>query len=248
MLGVGSRTLLQRCGMVSRLEERAVVLHSGGLDSTVCVALAKGYFKEVISLSIIYGSKHNAREEEAAQNIANHYQIPHVVSVLPEGIFGVSSTLMKGSLTPNPRLSYEELRNLVGPSLTYVPFRNGVLLSLATVYAMNVDAQAVFFGAHADDAHNYAYPDCTPDFISHMALAIRAGSYNRIRLTAPFYTNTKSEIVRIGEVLEVPFSLTYSCYEGRPLHCGLCPTCISRKKAFEIAGIKDPTEYESNPN
>ena len=140
-------------------------------------------------------------------------------------------------------LSYEEIKNSEGPSPTYVPFRNANLLSIATAIAQIQKCDIVYFGAHADDAHNYAYPDCTPEFIGAMANAINVGTYYTVRLKTPIMWMTKGEVVAMGSNYNIPFELTYSCYEGTEIHCGECPTCISRQVAFEEARVDDPTEY-----
>jgi 7-cyano-7-deazaguanine synthase len=105
------------------------------------------------------------------------------------------------------------------------------------------DLCGVYFGAHAEDAHNWAYPDCTPEFIGAMANAIYMASYSTIRLHAPLMNLDKKGIVRLGTELGVPFGSTWSCYKGEQVHCGTCPTCRSRRQAFEAVGITDPTVY-----
>lgn len=221
---------------------RGLVLHSGGLDSTVVLALAKRDCVDVVSLSIAYGQKHQTREITAARDICEFYKVDHLETILPDIFSGFGSTLVDPEKL-NPQLSYEEIRSSEGPSPTYVPFRNANLLSVATAVAMVKNCDLVYFGAHADDAHNYAYPDCTPEFIGAMANAISVGTYYKIRLKSPLMWMTKSEIVKLGKSLEVPLASTYSCYEGFEYHCGLCSTCISRKVAFEQSGVFDPTTY-----
>lgn len=105
------------------------------------------------------------------------------------------------------------------------------------------DLCGIYFGAHSEDAQNWAYPDCTPEFIGAMANAIYVGSYFSIRLHTPIQWLMKHEIVRLGTKLGVPFENTWSCYKGEEVHCGTCPTCRSRKEAFQIAGVPDPTPY-----
>ena len=117
--------------------------------------------------------------------------------------------------------------------------------SHATALAQIMDAQYVYFAAHADDAHNWAYPDTTPEFIGAMGNAMWIGTYHQVRLRTPLMWLTKAEIVTLGTRKNVPFELTYSCYEGNPKHCGACPTCVNRIEAFRQAGIKDPVEYEN---
>jgi 7-cyano-7-deazaguanine synthase len=109
------------------------------------------------------------------------------------------------------------------------------------------EAQAdIYFGAHAEDAQNWAYPDCTPEFIGAMANAIFVGTYRAVRLISPIMFMTKAQIVAMGDKLNVPFDKTWSCYKGGEKHCGKCPTCYARKDAFAVAGVRDPTVYEFN--
>ena len=124
---------------------------------------------------------------------------------------------------------------------TVVPFRNGIMLSIAAGYAESLDADAIVLGNHFGD--HAVYPDCRVDFINPMKEAIEKGTYKGIKLLSPFDTIDKTEIARIGHALNFPFELTYSCYNGEDKHCGKCGTCFERKEAFQLAGIKDPTEY-----
>ena len=101
----------------------------------------------------------------------------------------------------------------------------------------------IYFGAHAEDAQNWAYPDCTPEFIGSMSSAIFIGTYQRIRLHTPLMWLRKSEIIRRGEILGVDWCTTWSCYKGERLHCGQCPTCLARIRGFQLAGVQDPTVY-----
>jgi 7-cyano-7-deazaguanine synthase len=143
-----------------------------------------------------------------------------------------------------PQASYEELSDEFGVSPTYVPYRNGNLLSLATAVALVEGAGEVWAGMHAEDAHNWAYPDCTPEFLGAMASAIYVGSYHEVRLITPHMWRTKADVVQSGFDLKVPFELTWSCYEGRNQACGVCPTCVGRIQAFARVGEVDPISYE----
>lgn len=221
---------------------KGLVLHSGGLDSSTILASAVEECESVIGISIAYGQKHQDRELRSARDVCKYYNTEHIELSIPNIFEGYGSTLIDSG-TSNPHLTYEEIRASEGPSPTYVPFRNGNLLSVATAIALTEKCDVVYFGAHADDAHNYAYPDCTPEFIGAMANAINVGTYYSVRLIAPVMWMSKGDIVKWGYSMKVPFELTYSCYEGTEDHCGLCPTCISRKVAFEEAGVDDPTVY-----
>lgn len=221
---------------------KGLVLLSGGIDSTTCLALALQECEHVEAISFLYGQKH-VRELTAAENISTYFTVPYQMIRLPNIFGGFGSTLMDPDKV-NPHLTYEELRESEGPSPTYVPYRNGNLLSLASTVALVKGLDLLYFGAHADDAHNWAYPDCTPEFIGAMANAVHIGSYMKLRLKTPLMWLDKASIIKLGAELDVPFDLTYSCYEGGELHCGLCPTCVARKEAFSLAGVGDPTKYE----
>lgn len=215
---------------------KAFVLHSGGLDSSVCLALAQRDFEEVISISVNYGQRHKT-EVEYAKKLCQYYGVEHKEIAVP----GVPKVMLTDASVDIPHMSYDELPYGISP--TYVPFRNGLLLSNIAVLAQAEKADAIFFGAHAEDAQNWAYPDCTPEFIGAMANAIFIGTYQQVRLHTPLMWMRKVDIVVTGHELEVPFQLTWSCYEGGDKHCGKCPTCISRKQAFIASGVLDPTEY-----
>jgi 7-cyano-7-deazaguanine synthase len=223
------------------LATKALVLLSGGMDSAVCLAIAKRDCNEVEALSLSYGQKH-VKEIDSAIALAAHYDIRLQVMELPKIFAGAGSVLVdKG--TKMPRLSYEELGKSEGPSPTYVPQRNMNFLATAAALALVGKHDLIYFGPHADDAHNWAYPDCTPEFIGAMANAIFVGSYYKTRLVTPIMWMTKAEIARLGQNLLVPFAKTWSCYDGEELHCGTCPTCVSRIEAFRRAGLLDPTKY-----
>lgn len=127
-------------------------------------------------------------------------------------------------------------------ALTVVPFRNGIMLSLAAGYAESIGAEEVIIGNHAGD--HPIYPDCRIEFIEAMNQATRAGTYLGVRITSPFVLVSKAYIVHLGHQLGVPMELTYSCYKGGEAHCGKCGTCVERREAFALAGVADPTHYE----
>lgn len=220
-----------------------IVLLSGGIDSTTCLKLAVDRHgeRDVTALSIAYGQKHIA-ELEAAELIAGKLGVEHLVLQLPTEIMaGGRSTLVEGG-PENPVSYYADLPHGVSP--TYVPFRNGNLISLAAAYAMKIEADEIWFGAHAEDAENWAYPDCTPEFIGSMANAVWVGTYHKTRLVTPLEWLTKVQIVRLGLEHDAPYELTMSCYNGQAPACGKCPTCHSRRDAFAQLGHVDPIEYE----
>ena len=230
---------------------KAYVLHSGGLDSSVCLGIAIQQFGFVQPIGILYGQRHT-KELEVARELIDHLQYALRTTdriVMRQRIINLAGVIGKGGLTdPNlviPNTSYDDLP--VGVSPTYVPFRNGLILSaVASIAAVDKECEAIFYGAHAEDAKNWAYPDCSPEFIGGMANAIYIGTYRQIRLHTPLMFMTKAEVVLKGHELDTPFDLTWSCYKGEELHCGECPTCIARKSAFIQADIVDPTEYKAN--
>nr|DAK95749.1 MAG TPA: putative PP-loop superfamily ATPase [Caudoviricetes sp.] len=229
---------------------KALVLSSGGIDSTTCLGLAiQKYGKEnVISASLYYGQKHD-KELECARKIAEYYGIRHIEDDV-SGVMKYASqvcTLMKGGKEIKHE-SYEQQIKENGFVDSYVPFRNGLFLSIAAAYAVslfpNMECE-IYYGAHADDAAGNAYADCTPEFSKAMGEAINLGTYNRVKVVSPFIDYTKAMVVRVGLDLQAPYHLTWSCYEGHEKQCGVCGTCRDRKAAFEANGVKDPVEYES---
>lgn len=224
---------------------KSIVLLSGGLDSSTCAALACREFgpENVIALTLFYGQKH-AKEIEAAKAVVDFLHIgEHRIEKLPDIFRGGGSTLVDPDL-PNPETTYEELNKSHGVSPTYVPFRNANFLSAATAIAMVAGADTVFYGPHSEDARNWAYPDCTPEFNGAMANAIYIGTYMKVRLVTPLQWMTKAEVVALGRKIGVPFELTWSCYNGREKACGVCPTCVGRLEAFRANGMEDPIAYE----
>ncbi len=226
---------------------KCLVLSSGGLDSTVALALAVSkYGKEnVVALSISYGQKHD-KEIKASIDVCNYYGVEHLFLDLAK-IFQYSNcSLLKGSTEDVPMESYEEqLKETNGsPVSTYVPFRNGLFLSSAASIALSKGCNIIYYGAHKDDAAGNAYPDCSKDFTDSMAKAIYLGSGNELKVEGPFVEMNKAGIVKLGHELNVPFELTWSCYNGSECACGKCGTCIDRINAFKLNGLKDPIKYE----
>jgi 7-cyano-7-deazaguanine synthase len=273
--------------------KRAFVLLSGGIDSTTC--LHKAIFDAkpshltdediyriihlnhnfqsvdwVEAISVDYGQRH-LKETEYAKATCELYGIEHTILNLRDILAG-DSVMLTDKNVAIPDIDYADIK---GVSPTYVPFRNGTLLSLITAHAQKwvnaeiakrvdnlladdepyytsakiiatgeaKDSVGIYFGAHAEDAANWAYPDCTPEFIGAMANAIFIGSYQAIRLYTPLQWLGKKEIIQLGESLSVDWSGTWSCYAGGDLHCGTCPTCRARRAGFIAAEVGDPTNY-----
>lgn len=230
------------------MKGKAVVLLSGGVDSSTCLGKAVEEFgcDNVYALNAYYGQKHK-REIESARRVAAFYGVPYEEMDLSCVMKGCDCPLLEASGREIKHLSYaEQLQEKGGKGVvdTYVPFRNGLLLSCAVSYAMNKGASLVYYGAHADDAVGGAYPDCTPGFVSAMNQAVNEGTAGEVSLSAPFVTFNKSEVVKEGLRLKVPYGLTWSCYEGGDKPCGKCGTCRDRAAAFLANGVDDPASEE----
>ena len=222
---------------------KALVLFSGGVDSTTCLGLAiDKYGKEnVVALSVSYGQKHT-KEIECSRKIAEYYGVEHIYLDLAK-IFEYSDcSLLEHSDREIPKESYaEQIEKGDGkPVSTYVPFRNGLFLSSAASIALSKDCDVIYYGAHSDDAAGNAYPDCSEVFKNAMNQAIYEGSGHQLKVEAPFVNLTKADVVKKGLELNVPYELTWSCYEGGEKPCGKCGTCIDRAKAFAANGVADP--------
>ncbi len=227
---------------------KALVLVSGGVDSTTCLGMTvKEYGHEnVVGLSIFYGQRHD-KEIKAADAVCDFYKVEHITLDLSTMFQFSDCTLLQHSDGEIPEESYaEQLSKTDGkPVSTYVPFRNGLFLSSASAIALSKGCSKIYYGAHSDDAAGNAYPDCSEAFNKAMNTAIYEGSGKQLEIVAPFISLNKSQVVKKGLEIGVPYELTWSCYEGHEKACGKCGTCIDRKAAFELNGVKDPIEYEN---
>lgn len=226
---------------------KALVLLSGGIDSTTCLALAVEQYgtENVLALSASYGQKHD-KEIHSARAVADYYGVPLRELDLAVLFAGSSCTLLKGNDSEIPKESYaEQLEKTDGkPVSTYVPFRNGLFLASAASIALSNGCEVIYYGAHADDAAGNAYPDCSEDFNKAMNGAVFIGSGKQLRIEAPFIGKHKADVVLEGLRLSAPYHLTWSCYEGGDKPCGKCGTCRDRVSAFRANGVEDPVEYE----
>ena len=206
---------------------KALVLFSGGIDSTTCLAIAADKYgkDEVMTLSMSYGQKHS-RELEAAEAVIKYYGVNHKKLDLSRIFEGSDCSLLK--------CSDEEIVS------TYVPFRNGLFIAAAASVALSNDCSEIWYGAHSDDAAGNAYPDCSEEFNEHMRQAVFIGSGGKLSVVAPFIGINKASVVAAGLKLNVPYELTWSCYSGGDRPCGLCGTCRDRAAAFRANGIEDP--------
>lgn len=230
---------------------KAFVLNSGGVDSTTCVGIAVNkYGKEnVITASLYYGQKHD-KELKCAEKVAQYYGVKHIEEDISNVMKYASNvcTLVKGGADIEKASYAEQInKNGEGRVATYVPFRNGLLLSIATAYADSLfpgENVEIFYGAHADDAAGNAYADCSEQFANAMNEAVCIGTYGKIHVNRPLINMNKATVIKTGLELGVPYELTWSCYEGKECQCGRCGTCIDRINAFKINGVKDPVPYE----
>lgn len=222
---------------------KVVLLLSGGLDSGTLLSRLIAAGNEVHPISIRYGQRH-VKEVIAAQRLLEFYSIKErwkVIDLSVTHMFDSSdpSTLINPT-AKMPHLTYQEIATGVGPSPTYVPFRNSIFISIAVAHALQIGAEEVYLATHAEDARNWAYPDCTPEFNGPMAAAVYVGTYHKVRLRAPFQWMMKKDIVAQGVRDHAPFQYMWSCYEGEDKPCGKCPTCVERIQAFADTGIPDP--------
>ena len=216
---------------------KTILLLSGGMDSTVALwhTLAQGH-EVVACLGIDYSSKHNAKELPMARWQAEKAGVPFQIADLTfmNNLFQ-SDLLKSGGEIPEGHYEEENMKS------TVVPFRNGILLSVAAGFAESVGAEGLVIAAHSGD--HTIYPDCREDFLAPMSQAISAGTYADVQVLRPFVNVRKEDIATIGHELGVDFTHTWSCYKGLDLHCGKCGTCVERKEAFEMAKLIDPTVY-----
>lgn len=225
---------------------KALVLSSGGVDSTTCVGIAvdKLGAENVSTVSVFYGQKHE-KELDCAEKVADYYSVPHFVLDLSEVMKYSNCPLLSRSTEKIRHESYAEQIAQDGEGMvrTYVPFRNGLLLSAVAALAMSIypdEDVEIYLGAHADDAAGNAYADCSREFTEAMDKAIGIGTYGRVHVAAPLVDLNKAGVVKIGLGLKVPYELTWSCYEGGDKPCGTCGTCIDRAAAFAANGVEDP--------
>ena len=214
----------------------SVIVVSGGMDS-ITLLYDK---KEEIALAVTfdYGSKHNAREIAWAKVHCGRLGIRHIVIKLDfMQKYFTSSLLEGGDEIPEGHYADENMKS------TVVPFRNGIMLSVAAGIAESNGLKKILIANHGGD--HTIYPDCRPEFIGAMDRAIANGTYEDVRIDAPYTNITIADIAKIGKRLGIDYSETWSCYKGGERHCGKCGTCIERKEAMALAGIDDRTEYES---
>jgi len=225
---------------------KAIVLNSGGVDSTTCVGIAiDRYGKENVKTVSAYYGQRNDKELSCAEKIAEHYDVAHrVIDLASTHIMdGSDCTLLQDGKDIAHGTYAEQMAEGDGKVATYVPFRSGLLLAAVAAVAQSVyphEECELYIEAHADNAAGDAYPDRSPEFMKAMGKAIELGSYGLVHLKAPFVNLDKAGVVAWGLKLHVPYELTWSCYEGGNVQCGVCGTCLDHKKAFAANGVADP--------
>ena len=221
---------------------KAIVLLSGGLDSTVCMAVAKDQNCEIYPISFNYHQRHSV-ELNSAKNVAEYFKVNrHFVVETNMNQFGTSSLT---DLNIDVPINNEDEKNIPN---TYVPARNLIFLSYALGYAEAVGAEKIFIGVNAVDYSGY--PDCRPEFIelfqnlADYSTKAAIQDKKKVKIETPLISLTKKEIVLLGQKLNAPLHLTHSCYNGGEEACGVCDSCRLRLKGFEEAGYSDPIKYK----
>jgi len=217
----------------------AVCLVSGGMDSCVTAAVANEEAEALAFLHVSYGQRTEARERRAFEEIADHYNVKQRLVVSLDHLAQIG-----GSSLTDSKIAIRSA-DLAGQGIptSYVPFRNAHLLSIATSWAEVIGANSIYIGAVAEDSSGY--PDCRPEFYEAFQEVIRLGTKpeTEIEIRTPVIAMKKSEIVELGQRLEAPFELTWSCYRETDQACGDCDSCALRLRAFRVAGITDPITY-----
>ena len=214
----------------------SLIIVSGGMDSITLLYDRKDSI--ALALSFDYGSNHNSREIPYAQLHCQRLGIRHIVIPLDFMHQYFPSSLLEGAeAIPDGHYADENMKS------TVVPFRNGIMLSVAIGIAESNGLKKVLIANHGGD--HAIYPDCRPDFISAINKAAMSGTYLNVEVDAPYTNISKTDIARRGAALGIDYSETWSCYKGGAVHCGTCGTCVERKEALHDAGIDDKTEYIS---
>jgi 7-cyano-7-deazaguanine synthase len=228
---------------------KAVVLLSGGMDSCVSAAIARAAHgpANIALLHATYGQRTQDRERRAFREIADFYGVPapdRLVAQLDHfRAIGGSALTDENIAVPENELNSAAAHGGAIP-VTYVPFRNAHFLSVAVSWAEAVGAGTIYIGAVAEDSSGY--PDCRPEYYEAFQNVIRVGTRpeTQIEIVTPVITLKKSEIIRRGIALSAPLHLTWSCYQGQELACGVCDSCLLRLRAFAEAGVSDPIPYQ----
>lgn len=221
-------------------KRKVIISLSGGMDSATVLATAIHFDKECIGVGFCYGSKHNEFENQKAKELAEYYKIPFKLFDLEKVFADFNSNLlkMKGEI-PEGHYEHKSMK------LTIVPGRNLIFISILAGYAEAIKAEEIWIGIHAGD--HAIYPDCRPAFYHHAKEVVRSSTEGRVFLAAPFLQTNKTNILRHGTGLKVPYDLTRTCYKNQSVACGKCGSCQERLEAFANLNITDPIKYEGNP-
>ncbi len=216
---------------------KTIVIYSGGLDSTVLLAKMVKEGREVKALSVDYGQRHK-RELGSAAEVCRLLGVEHRMADLSslKPLLGGSSQTDDSVPVPHGHYAAENMK------LTVVPNRNMLMLAVAGAWAISLKFDSVAYAAHAGD--HAIYPDCREEFVRPLEDALRNADWHEVRIERPFLKSSKADIVLLGHDIGAPMGLSYSCYEGKEIHCGKCGTCTERIEAFQLAGVPDPTQYQ----
>ena len=239
-------------GTMPDRSQSAVVVFSGGMDSTTLLyhVLKKPNISNVIALSFDYGQRHKV-ELESAWAIASMLSVSHHVIDLQSITKLIQGSSQTDPSVPVPQGHYAD-DNM---KLTVVPNRNMIMLSIAVAHAVSINASTVYFGAHSGD--HTIYPDCRPGFVGMMDDVCQIANWYPVKVKAPFVGMTKTDICKLGGEMDVPFGMTWTCYDPQPndtprhryryrpavVHCGKCGSCVERRESFRDSGVSDPTQY-----
>ena len=220
--------------------KKAVVILSGGMDSTTATFIAKNEGYEIIPLHFNYGQRTESKELESFNKICDYLKIKnkYIIDIPFFKQIGASALVDENLEVPTDGIK-------PGIPITYVPFRNGIFLSIAAAIAEKEGAEAIFIGVVEEDSSGY--PDCREEFIKNMESAINAGTKpeTKIEIKTPLIHLKKEDIVKKAIEVKVPLELTWSCYKEEDEACGVCDSCRLRLKGFEKAGVKDPIKYKN---
>jgi len=218
------------------MKDKVCLILSGGMDSTTLLYDLLDQKKWVFAIIFNYGQKH-MKETICAINTCEDLNVPYTYIN-----FGVLNDIAPSALTRKDWNVPEGYYTASNMKETVVPNRNMVMLSLATSYAISIEAEELYYGAHSGD-HDI-YPDCRKEFIDALGEAISLCDWHKVELKVPYWNATKGDIAKIGKELKVDYSNTWTCYKGKEKACGKCGSCIERLEAFEEANMEDPLKYE----
>ncbi len=225
------------------MTKKAIILVSGGMDSLVTIAIAKQENAELYFLHANYGQKTQTKEQECFDNLVQYYHPKDTLTVDLTYLKQIGGTSL---IDINQEIKDHNLSDSKSVPDTYVPFRNGNLIVIATSWAEVIGAQSIYIGAVEEDSSGY--PDCRETFYQALNKAIELGTKDetKIQIKTPIIHKTKAEIINIGKELNAPFQFSWSCYRNNDFACGTCDSCFLRLKAFKKAGMKDPIPYQND--